>query len=518
MIPAVAIPAFIALVSKLGLLAYSLSVRKQGSTAHLVAILLIVLLLANAVEFVGLSVLEGNITPLLSWIGFTYFASFVIAMTLIVHTAFRLSFDFPANDPRMRLQFLFYAPMAVLVYLLLATDLVVAGFQTFQSTILRVPGPLYVLFESYVTIYLVISVASLIYGARGSRNPAARRNRNQLLLLALLPTGLLLLYLFIGNYWYLPRLTSTIYLPIPLTLFLLVATYSTHSYRVWDLSFVVPGSKVRRRKSEFYRRVQGLVTQITEDGSVENVLGDLTNAMDSPVAVISDHQKTPASASSSQPADKADLLRFPLEELRRVDHMTVADEIADSAPKLYRLMISHKIGAIVPLISRGAESARWILVGDKFSNLVYSPGDFERMETLFNHIGDRLSENILPLRSQLDDLTKEIEELKQRLAIVWDELSTERQSIDLAQAENRRLRDVDAQRQAGEFSTLNSGVPESIALGAQTLEQYLRQREAEIVAIALERCHGDTTRTAHLLGLPMHVLYHLIERYSSSPK
>ncbi|HEX9811612.1 MAG TPA: helix-turn-helix domain-containing protein [Burkholderiales bacterium] len=502
MIPAVAIPAFIALICKLGLLGYSIRVPTKNLTMRLVQALLVVFVLHNLAELVMLSHFTGEVTRMMEYLGFVYFALIIPVVTLILHVSVRLSFDLLSNDKRRKLELLLYLPAVVLLYLLLATDQLVAGFQTFRNTLLRIPGPLYVLFEVYLPGYLLASLASLVYGARGSRKSAIRRARNRLWLLALFPLAVLVWYLIIANHYGLAKITSTIYLPIPWMLFLLGATYVTHHYRLFDVAFFVPGSKIRRRKKAFYNRIQGMIGGIANVQSTEILLGKLANIFHCPVALIDGPLSAIAVEGDQERSGENELLlsQFPREVLEKVDQIIVAEEIAESDPELHSLMKHYNVGAIVPFNSHSAASSQWMLLGERFSDEVYTPLDFKHLEKLFERVGEHLSENLLPLRTQLEDVTQKIRELKQRLATSWNELSTVRKNVDLARAENFRLRDSNGPS-LDYPNASKSQLPAPITSKEKTLEQYLVGREIEIIGAALKRCRGNTSEAARLLGM-----------------
>ena len=91
------------------------------------------------------------------------------------------------------------------------------------------------------------------------------------------------------------------------------------------------------------------------------------------------------------------LSEFPREALKLVAHIIVANEIADSEPELHALMKRHKVGAIVPFNSHSATSAHWMLLGEHFSDQVYSPLDFRVVESLFDKLAERFTDNLLLL-------------------------------------------------------------------------------------------------------------------------
>src|SRR5712692_2056285 len=240
MFPKIVIPALIALAFKLVLLGYSARSPTKNATTRLFLALLAVFALHNLSEVLALTeFVRHGVSQMMVIYGFAYIALLIPPIALLLHVSLRLSLDSDEADLRVRLQGLLYVPAAVLLYLLLFTDQLVHNFQPFQNTVLRVPGPWYSLFETYMTVYLLVVLVNIIYGARLSRPFAMRRVRNRFWLLALLPTVLLLGYLIIANHFGLAKVTSTMYLPITLTFFLVVTTYATHQYRLFDIELFI---------------------------------------------------------------------------------------------------------------------------------------------------------------------------------------------------------------------------------------------------------------------------------------
>lgn len=515
MFPAVAIPALAALVFKAVLLGYSIKSPVRTLTTRVFLALLVVLALHNLVEVIGfVHFAKNGFTPITEQFGFAYIALLTFAIALILHVSLLLSFDFPAEDPRARLQPLLYAPPFLLIFLLLFTDLLVVGFQPFQNTILRVPGPFYFLFETYIAVYFLAALVNLVFGARSGRPYGLRRTRNRLWLLGLLPTGLLLVYLIVANHFGWTKITSTIYIPITLTFFLIVTTYATHQYRLFDIEFFVPWSRVRKRKTAFYRRIQAMIAEIAEMRSVRDILEFLASAFQCQVALVGGLRPLMAFANGQQIGVSTQLLlsKFPREALEKVDQIVVANEIADRQPQLYSLMKQYKVGAIVPFNSHSATSAHWMLLGERFSDQVYTPLDFRFVEALFDKIAERFLDNLTLLRSQLADARDEIQDIKRRLALAWDEQTALRRRIAQLGEENRILREEKAQLLRRNLRVIDHSLPQEIVSGQKTLDRYLSDHEAEIVAAALRQCRGNSAKAARLLGIWPNSLAYLLER------
>lgn len=129
MIPYVALPAFLALVCKLALLAYAVWSPPKNSTVRLFYALLVVLAAQNAAEFFGFYFFAKYGLSGVTSFGFAYIASAIVSISLILHISLRLSFDIEPRGRPARLQPLLYLPGMLLLYLLLLTDELVVGFQ-----------------------------------------------------------------------------------------------------------------------------------------------------------------------------------------------------------------------------------------------------------------------------------------------------------------------------------------------------------------------------------------------------
>jgi DNA-binding protein Fis len=515
-----AIPALIALLFKIVLFVYAWYSPRRDVTTRLFVTLLGLLTIHNLIEVFGFNHFAAHgIDYTMERYGYTYFATAILYTAVILHVSLRISID---NWDRIRRVVpLIYLPVLILEGLLLGTNKLVAGFQLFQDySILRVPGPLYVLFEVYMLLYALAGLVYLVYGARSSRPSVINRVRNRLWLIALVPFVLLHVYLIVANHFGLAKISSTVSVPIALTFVLIVTTYATHQYRLFDIEFFIPWSKVRKRKTAFYRRIQAAIAEIADLPSVREILDYLAKALHCQVALIGGPRPLVAlvdgqeSSLSSQMA----LSQFPREALQRVNHIVVANEIADKLPELHALMKQHKVGAIVPFNSHSATSAHWMLLGEHFSDHVYTPLDFRVVETLFDKLAERFTDNLLLLRSQLADANDELRDYKRRLAMAWQDLAVARTKSEGLETTNRELREEIAETRRKEFRVVTPKLPVEVASGEKTLaaflEAFLKDTEATLLRAALQVCHGDKGKAARLLGIAdKRAMFYLMQRH-----
>jgi N-terminal 7TM region of histidine kinase/Bacterial regulatory protein, Fis family len=511
------IPALVALICKFALLGYAARTRPCNRTTQLFLVLLVVLSIQNLVEFVGFNeIAQGNYAHA-NLIGRLYFAMVIPFLAILLHLSLRLSYDPPRLGHLERRASLIYLPAAVLELLLLG-DQLVAGFRPFEYTLLREPGSLYFLFETYATVYMLAALVNLIYGARASRSSLAR-TRNRLWLFSLLPIVLLVVYLVVANHFGWTKLTSTFYLPIAITFFLIVTAYATYEYRLFEIEFYMPWSRVRKRKTAFYERIQATIAEIADLKSVTQILNMLANALHCQVALIGGPRPVLALASGQQMYAKKNLLvsEFPRAALRNVDHIVVANEIEGSVPGLFGLMRQHKVGAIVPFNLHSATSAHWMLLGEHFSDQVYTPLDFKVVETLFERIAELFLDNMLLLRSQLAEASDELRDYQRRLTVAWTELESLRKTLARTEEDNKALRQEKANLIRQSFHVVESGLPDAIESGERTLAEYLAESECEIVRAALRDSGGSRIKAARLLGIRSGTLHYLIRRHNIEP-
>ncbi|MFL6713330.1 MAG: histidine kinase N-terminal 7TM domain-containing protein [Sulfurifustis sp.] len=511
---AIAIPAFIALLSKVFLLVYALRSPRRDPTTRLFIMLLGLFALQNLVEWLGLDhFATRGLDRTMELFGFAYFAATIPFIAATLHVSLRLSIDDWAKVKRVVP--LLYLPALLLEFLLLGTDQLVAGFQLFKNyTILRVPGPLYFLFEVYVPLYVLAALVYVIYGARTSRPSRINRIRNRWWLFALLPFVALHVYLIIANHFGLAKISSTISIPIALTFFFIVTTYATHQYRLFDIEFLIPWSRTRKRKTEFYRRIQATIAEIAEMHSVKEVLNSIANTLRCQVALVGGLRPQVAFVDGQELViDDDSPPSFPREALKNVKHIVVTNEVAERQPELYELMKRYKVGAIVPFNAHSPVSPHWMLLGEHFSNQVYTPLDFKFVETLFDRLAERFLDNLMLLRSQLEDAQADNLEFQLRLSAAWAEVNALRQKVMLAEMEIQRLREENTHWRRKSLRLVSSALPSAIIAGEASLWEYLSQCEAEVAKAAIESCDNDITRAADLLGISETDLQNIVQRY-----
>ena len=397
------LPAIIAFSIKIILLFYAQKSPVQNKETRLFLYFLFVLALQNIAEIFVFYTGQKGIIP--NFEAFTYFAISIAALSLLVHLTLALTTNITITRKNFILVAM-YSYAGMLETLLIFTPLLIVSFVPFGFTFTRTPGPLYVLFEIFAISSFVGIIALLIYGSV-KQYPKQKRIKCQYLLLGLLPMAVLIITTVIMLKLEIRWFNSTITLPIAITFFLIVTAYATHKHRLFDIQFYIPWSKVRKRKTAFYDRIRAMVAEIADLGSASKIIDRLANTLRCPAALVGGNKPILALADGSQ-----NLARFPLDELHNCDHIIVANEIADTMPALSARMKHHNVAAIVPFYPHSQHAASWLLLGDSFSEQVYTPLDFRIVEQLFDKIADLFLDKLLTMRTQLATAHNQIRALE----------------------------------------------------------------------------------------------------------
>lgn len=501
-----------ALLLKVAIFFYSRYSRVHNLRTQLYLLFLFSLSIQNLVEInFFLSNVQGQTAPP-DFSGTLYFSSSIFAIAFLLHLAFVMARDRDGKRENLSVLgiALVYAPALLLQVLLWKTTLLVAGFEPMNYTYAKVPGRLYILFQLYAIGYLCASIGLLFYGWQRQR-ASFYRLQNKLLLVGLAPVVALVTMVIVLQQAGFREFNTTATLPIAITFFLAVTAYATHQYRLFDFEFFVPWSKLRRRKTVFYDRIKSLIAEIADMSSVNAIVQSLSEALRCPVALISGPKPT-----LSMAGEAFGVARFPASELKKIDQIIVANEIVDTLPATYSLMKRHKVAAIVPFYPHSHAAASWMLLGESFSDEVYSPLDFKNVEYLFARLADRFLDSQLLLRSQLTEAQLEIGALHERLALAWQQIEDLRTKLAVTNDENSFLRKKSANSLNGDLAVVQTETLECAELSQKSFDDHIAEFEVRLIAKTLEYCHDDVARAAELLNLPLTTLYHKLRQYGNS--
>lgn len=412
----ISLPALIALTIKGGIFWYALKHPMQNLASRLFFYFLAALTAVNITEISGFYILiDEHRVPVLN--GYLYYVFVGAALAVLFHLVTVLALQ--TRWPRL-VRFV-YGYYGILVVLLLATDWVVADFKRYAYAIIREPGPLYALFEVYALSLYTSVIGLLVYGGRKQRT-AAQRLRNRWMLIAILPmclvVGSVLVLLHLGVQ--LPFNTNFIN-PLAISYFLLVSSYAIYQHRLFDLQFFVPWSRTRRRKTAFYNRIRTLVAEIADLGSPDRIVSSLADCFACPVALMDGKTVTSRNETAQT------MTRIPASVLQELKEIVVTDEIRDARPSLYASLSNLGIAAVVPFNSYNEDSDGWLLLGNSFSDRIYSRLDFDVVETLFARLADEFLEQQLAQRGNVSNLRRSLDRARERETRLQQELTQLRQ-------------------------------------------------------------------------------------------
>ncbi|OGI62127.1 MAG: hypothetical protein A2W18_01950 [Candidatus Muproteobacteria bacterium RBG_16_60_9] len=512
MIEYASVPALVALIFKLILVVYSARSPIKNAITWLFLALLVVFTLLNLDEFFFLNYAPRiGMTPIVNAAGFVYIAFWIPAIALLLHLAVVLSFDRGSVFRRPAVIFAIYAPIVPFEYLLLFTNKFVLEFKPFLYSILRVPGPLYWIGETWAILLLSATFAVLVYGARGSR-PALARVRARLWLLALSPMILLVIYMILAHHMGWRRLTFPVHIPIVVTFFLLMTTYATHErphpggfyrflYRLFDLESYLPWSKAYRRKTALYDRIRNMIAGIGDSDSTKSIVRQLSDVLQCPVVLMNRERL------AVETGQARELAEFPRAALPPVDRLVVAHEVARDLPDLRSLMAHHKVAAIVPFHPH-SRAASWVLLGEGFSEQVYTPVDFDEVKRLFDRLADHMLDEQMHMRAELTLARRETQELHRHIADAAQHLH----AIEKQLAEHKNARHENPPPSTADAAG-HDAVAQEAATSRKSLADYVADLERRMIINALERCGGNQAKAAEYLGLRPNTLHYKMQRY-----
>jgi hypothetical protein len=329
---------------------------------------------------------------------------------------------------------------------------------------------------------------------------------------------LLLDYLIVANHFGVAKISSTIYLPVALTYFLIVTTYATHQHRLFDIEFFIPWSRVRKRKTAFYQRLQATVAELAALRSVDDAVARVADILRCPVALVGGRRPVLAHAG----AGSIEIAQFPHEPLEQLNRIVVANEIESAMPDIHGVMRQFRVAAIVPFHPHSKTAASFLLLGDSFSDTVYTPLDFKKVERLFDSLGEFFLDKIAFLRAELAEARQEsrsmksgVDEAKKEAARLREEVALLRESNFRLMRENRAVRNALESRPSpsSKAAPVLKLAPKPDADWSKTLGEHLEHAEATMIAQALKTCNGNKSEAARLLGIRPNTLHYKLERF-----
>ncbi len=417
------LPAIIALLFKGAIYLFAHYSETHNRNTQVFLIFLFALSIQNVAEVSHFFVIANDEIPIFEFQ--VYYLSSIAGLALALHLGVLIAIKSEQRVIPGALLFGTYAFAALLVVMLVSGDSLVQGYQRIGYTLTRDPGPYYLLFEIY-TIGVAAGIAALFgYGAL-CQPSAAKRAQCSLLLIGISPALLVVLLVVVLLHFGIKWVNATIILPFTITIFLVVSAYAIYQHRIFDIHLYLPWSKVRRRKTVFHNNIRRLITEIADLPSVNQIVQRISDLFHCPVLLVG----------AQKPVFAGDvphrMYELPRLDLGKIDQIIFANEIAESHPDMCEKLRAHGISAVIPFYPYSGNMAGWLLLGETFTEHVYSPPDFRLVEELFGKMADLFVEKFATLRSQLRTANKEIHNLRVDYAKIEKQLRTlERENIAL---------------------------------------------------------------------------------------
>ncbi|MBI3571542.1 MAG: hypothetical protein HY082_10660 [Gammaproteobacteria bacterium] len=441
----VSLPAVIALLCKVGIFIYARALGTHSRLTRLYLYFLFALSIQNIAEISHFYTLARGAMPYLEFT--VFYTALILAVAFLLHLAIAISFR--SGDTRVRYALTgVYMYAGVLAILLIFTPWVIADLVRLSYTASRIPGPLFPALEVFVVGGFLGAIGIFIRGARRQDTPL-KRAKAAIMLLAIIPMATVMITVFTMLHFNIRLFNATIINPIAITFFLVVTVYAIHQHRLFDIQFFIPWSKVRQRKTAFYDRIRAMISEIADLGSVREATHRLADTLGCSVALVSTGKPVLAVAGGAQ-----EMVAFPLEQLRNINRIVVANEIADTAPETYTIMRQHGVAAVVPFYPHSQNASGWMLLGDSFSEQVYTPLDFKMVEQLFDKMAELFLNKLLVMRGQLAAAERRLQTMEFRLQEAETGIAALRGENETLQKLNLRL----AREQAAD-SLLMADVP-----------------------------------------------------------
>jgi DNA-binding NtrC family response regulator len=469
------IPAILVLVAKVALFFYA----RKSSVRDPAAILFLVFLSALTVQNIAeIGILNFHGAEIVGrdelFNGYLYFAASVVALAALVHLTLILALDWGTRTGSTALATLLYVPALVMVGLLFTTDYIIAGFRQLNYTYGQIAGNGYWLFEIYVLVYCLTTLVLMYYGA-GRQATSSKRLKNKLMGYGMLPMGAIIALVMVMERQGLdPEFNTTATLPIGITVFLAITAYAIYQFRLFDIDFYIPGSRVRKRKTAFYDRIRKLVSEIAELPSASAAVSLLADVFKCPIVLLDENRKVLASAGNVH-----NMNQLSAATLAQLTHILVREEVSTSMPQMHQDMARHHVSAVVPFYPGSRSASGWLLMGESFTEQVYSPMDFKLVEQVFDKMADLFLEGMVSAREEKDDMAQrllKLEAQQEQLRSAYQKLE---QETEILRRENERLL---LEQPADSFSLIStanqeSSVPATVTLLGRDKPMLQRLRE-----------------------------------------
>ncbi|MDH3638938.1 MAG: hypothetical protein OES09_10830, partial [Gammaproteobacteria bacterium] len=431
-----AAPAAIALAVKVAIFLYARLSPVHNRLTTIFLFSLFALCIQNLAEIAHFFTLSAGHIPTFELT--LWYMSGITALMLLWRLAVGVALENVAGTWSRWLYRGHYLYGTVLLLMLLTGDELIVGFEAMGHTATRIPGSYYFLFQIFA-VATSFGLIGLFYFGSFRQATAQRRAQNALLLAGITPALCVVVGIVALLHFGIKSVNAAIILPFAGTVFVVVCTYAIYQYRIFDIHVFIPWSKVRQRRTAFHDRIRSLIAEIADLPSVQEALQRISDTLGCPAMILG--LKRPVVAGNA-----AEMASLEAADLKGIDQIVVANEIADRDPHTYQRLKNHGVAAVVPFRPHNESVSGWLLVGDSFNEKVYSPLDFRLIEELFGKMSDLFLDKVITLRAQLKSANRQLrtlrdgnEELAREIHGLKRELSTLRHYIDGAGQPDRSL-------------------------------------------------------------------------------
>lgn len=494
------LPALFALGLKILLLAATRVSPLRDRESRVFLAFLFILALHNVAEIMALNYSgpKVGIIPLES--GYLYFTMGTIAMALLLHLMLvRLNTTTGWNVPVEALKRWLYVPMVAVIAMLWGTHSMIKGFVPHGFSYTRVPGPLYIWFELYALVYLLVSFCLLCLSTVYSSNGTHRR-KNVLTLIGMAPMIILPIVVIVLQSVDINSFTAPLWFPLAMTFFLVVTAYAIYEHRLFNILFYLPGTPLHRRRTAFHQRIKSFISELDRlpSMSVEEALSRLAATLKCNVALVGAGREPLEAEPLSAEVGHLDFEHLTEGRLKSIDEIVLTKELKQRDPQVYSALSGANCAAVIPFRPFNGMSAGWLLLGGRKQAPDELPMDFTMVESLFDRMGDLFLDNMVREREQLNALQTEVGHLASANENLKAELQRKQNAIDALY---------------GQVAGATSG-----ACGAVTLDELTSGLERKVICDTLARTKGNVSATAKSLGLTRQTLYSRMENYGIDTK
>jgi len=433
-------------------------------------------------------------TPIdLAILGKLYFTAAFASIALLVHLSMEVSLADVNKPLNSAIPKVLYGVAVTLTGALWFTDYLVVGFAPFATYgITRVPGPAYFLVELFLVLGFLSIIGLSAFGVRRGR-PQLLRIKSKFWLFATLPVAGVVIavvaWLHNGN----APFNSLVVLPLVLVWLYAWVAYAVTRFRLFDLEFALPWSRLRRVKQQRYADVEALAVSL-QPRPARELLARVADTLGCSVAIVGGMR--PVSVGSA-----ATLGQMPRDHLPAAGTSLLVEEAAALHPVLYKEMTEHGASAVVPLQSNG-KRASWLVFGTGFDRAWYTRRDFSVLGNLFRrlpgvifgHTGGMVGEATRDLRQRLLRSERERDEALGKV----DALQAQ---LDKLGSRLAALEDTQSQGRAPVSPTSGSLADSVAAFERSQIERALAQAD------------GNLTVAAKLLGENKSTLHYKVKRH-----